>query len=1227
MAVCIVWLVLDECRAQKPELVVQTGHLYSVKPVVFSPDGKILATASNDSAIKLWDVASAKEIRTFKHILVEDLAFTPDGRILVSVNSGEDAEAKLWEVASGKELRSFKMEGGGFNSVAFSPDGQLLVCGGGMRTNSLAGMDGVIKVWDLASGKEVRTLKGPTDSVIKSVAFSADGKILGSGSSNGRMLGEGSNATIQLWEVASGRELQKLQGHSDSVSSIAFSSDGKRLVSGSFDHSIKVWDLSNGTELSTLKGHASLVACVAFSPDNKIVASGSEDETIRLWDVASGTELKTLKGNSGRVQSVAFSPDGKTLASGSYEMGAALKLWDVASGKHLRTFGVHATSVEYVAFSPNGKTLATGNFNQGIKLWQVVGATQLGTLKAQIASLIGPFFAFSPDSTKIAGGGENNTIKLWDVASGTELRSLQGHGDLLHIVLFSPDGKKLASLGYDKTIKLWDVGTGNELLTIKAHADDAKDIAFSPDSKILASAGGRDETIKLWDVASGKELRTLTGHSALVLAFSPDGKTLASGGFDQTNSDNYDQTIKLWDVASGTQLRTLKGHTDTITSVAFHPKGKILISGSWDHTIKLWDINSGTEVRTLMGHTFQVDSIALSPDGNTLASSSGDATIKLWSVGTGRELASLIALDENDWAVVTPEGRYDASPQGMELMHWVVGTEVIALSQLKERYYEPGLLAKLLGFSQERLRDINEFKEVKLHPDVEYEPPRPGATTISIKLTNRGGGIGQVQIFVNDKEFIQDARPAGFNPASKELTLNIDLATASKIAGKENVIRVVARNAEGYLASRGSEEVWEPPGNSSIPKPELYAIVAGISDYTGEQIDLTFPAKDAQDMAKALKLGAKRLFGAESVHIKLLSTKLRLAETNEENGSAIPPTKANFLQAFEEFKRAKPTDILIVYLAGHGVTLQQGSDTYLYLTQDARTTDKMALSDSALRQQTTISSDELTDWTKAIPALKQVIILDTCAAGAAATKLVDKRDISGDRMRAIERMKDRSGLHVLMGSAADAVSYEASKYSQGLLTYALLQGMRGAALLVDGQVDVSKLFNYAADQVPQMAGNLGGIQKPEIRVPAGGSSFAIGLLTEEEKRAIPLAIVKPLILRPRINLEELGDDTLGVINELRRLLRDETYVSVRGTGTQPRLVFVDEDELPGAIRPTGTYSITGEQVSIKVFLRRDGETIATLPPIVGPKQDVAALASRIMAVITEALKTLPPLKV
>jgi hypothetical protein len=442
-----------------------------------------------------------------------------------------------------------------------------------------------------------------------------------------------------------------------------------------------------------------------------------------------------------------------------------------------------------------------------------------------------------------------------------------------------------------------------------------------------------------------------------------------------------------------------------------------------------------------------------------------------------------------------------------------------------------------------------------------------------------------VQIFVNGKEFLADARDRQLRqtPNVNQATLKIDLSKASsKLIGKENLVRVVAWNVENYISSRGNETIWVAAGARNRAPPEVYAIVGGISNYAGTQLELNFAASDAIDVANAIEMGAKRLFGADKIHVTLLSTAV--------DPRAVPPTKDNFTKAFIKARHAKSTDILIIYLAGHGVTLQRGSDTYYYLTKEARSTDMAVLSDPEVRKQEAITSEELVDWIKQIPALKQVVILDTCAAGAAQKKLklMDVRATSGDAIRAMERAKDRTGSYILMGSAADAVSYEASQYGHGLLTYALLKGMKGPALNNDEFVDISKLFHFAREEVEHLARYFGGIQKPIIFAP-NDDSFEVGQLNLEDRQKIALTTPKPIILRPLFFDAQADDDTLGLMKNLRALLRDESFVSGPGTGT---LMFVDDDDFPGGIRPTGKYIVEGDRVIVTIRLRRDGVEIA-----------------------------------
>jgi len=267
-------------------------------------------------------------------------------------NKAEARLLKYWQNA--KEVNVFKPRKGfldkwSFESVAFSPDGRLLT----------SAADQTVKLWDVETGQEVRTLSGHTDRVW-SVAFSPDGRLLASASGD---------HTVKLWDVETGQEVRTLRGHNGRVLSVAFSPDGRLLASASGDHTVKLWDVETGQEVRTLRGHNGGVESVAFSPDGRLLASASSDQTVKLWDVETGQAVRTLRGHTFWVESVAFSPDGRLLASASSDQ--TVKLWDVATGQAVRTLRGHTSWVRSVAFSPDGRRLASASDDGTVRIWGI----------------------------------------------------------------------------------------------------------------------------------------------------------------------------------------------------------------------------------------------------------------------------------------------------------------------------------------------------------------------------------------------------------------------------------------------------------------------------------------------------------------------------------------------------------------------------------------------------------------------------------------------------------------------------------------------------------------------------------------------------------------------------------------------------------------------------------------------------------------------------------------
>lgn len=673
------------------------GHASHVAGVAFSPDGGRVVSGSVDQTIKMWDAHSGQELATLHgHVgAVATVAFSIDGSRLVS-GSG-DKTLRIWHVGGQTPLdisagavgpnvsTSANVAVGGH--LAFSTDGKrifgpskfwdtatgapttilkhahvLALSPDGKAAVSLLGKDSTLTLWDVETGKTLATLKGHR-SYIDAVAFTDDGKRLVSG---GWGLGIPDFNELKLWDLESGQLLHDLKGHKHGVRSLVFSRDGAHLFSASIDRSIKVWDTKTGRAVQTLEGHGDAVTALALSGDDLLLASGGRDRTIRLWDLAGGKQIGSLLGHTEAIFALAWHPDGTHLASGSADK--ALKVWHVASGLETLSLRGHNEAVVRVAFSPCGKRLVSGSPDR-ILLWDASVRADVLRLRKQFGVFA---LAYSGDGKRLVSvGGEDNSLVFFDSATGQDLLTMRADA---HRFALSPDGKRLVSASRNGTLRIWDAEKGQQLLEFPAHKARIDAVAFSPDGKHIAS-GGHDRALKIWDAATGAEAHSFEGVTQPItsLAYSPNGKQLLAGG--------EQNVLMLWDTVSGKPLVTFKedksGDASFVSGIAFNTTGARVVTTTCHHintrvpgAPKVWDAATGELLFTLKGHTDQVRCVAFSPDNQRIVSAGSDQTVRVWDAATGRQTLALpVSVDNVDSVAVSPDGQHIAC-NGPEIWIW-----------------------------------------------------------------------------------------------------------------------------------------------------------------------------------------------------------------------------------------------------------------------------------------------------------------------------------------------------------------------------------------------------------------------------------------------------------------------------------------------------------------------------------------------------------------------------
>ena len=1158
-------------QAEKPELVVQMGHAAFVSAIAFSPDGQLVVTASWDKTIKLWDVATRRELRSFEgHTgFVLAVAFSPNGKLLAS--GGSDTLVKIWDVEKGHEVRTIDGHKGDIRTLAFDIDGTRLAVGGDIPNGSskAAEIDDTMEIFDVATGRVLRKLD-TFRVMVSTLAFSPDGRWFAAA---GFLYPERQHS-VRIWEVSKWKSKRTFASRPKSITSIAFSPDGRSLASAGRDGAIQIGDVETGREIRSLTGHTKGVMVIAFSPDGRMIASGGEDKTVKLWDVATGQEIRTLSDFAGigaeGNHALAFNPNGRLLAWAS--PGSEVKLWNVLTKQEIGTLSSQTSSLSKAFYSNSGSRLLT--LGKGfVSLWDVSSGQLMRRVSRNVPQLSST--AVSNDGQRLAVSNKDASLSVVDVATGRDIISLVGHArtrssgteNYVTAIAFSKDGRLLATSDGDVIIKIWDLATGREIQSLQGHkmiggssvSNYANLLTFSPDGQKVA-AGKWNSTVEVWDVSSGRKLMNLSVQDKFgftSVSFSPDGRLLASGG------SPFDPTVKLWSSETGDLVRTFEGHTQRITGITFSHDGRLLATSSGDKTVRLWDVATGTPIRSLSEHPGEVTFVCFSPNDQLLIAGSANS-LYLWNLSTGELLGTLALLNnKSDWLVATPGGLFDGSPKAWSQFLWRFSARVFDVAPVEiffNEFYYPGLLSELLAgrlpqpprnFSGRDRRQC----ELKMTFSDDTSPSTARLKRVKIEITAAApdkdhstvGGARDVRLFRNGSLVKVWHGNLEFNNGKVTLEALIPI-----VAG-ENHLSAYAFNQDNVKSEDVTLAVTGPDGLRR--QGTAYVLAVGVNSYANREYNLKYAVADAtifgeEFRRQQLNLGrfsnveVVPLLDKDATKANLLLALRRLAGVDGGPSPGAPPM-------LQRLHATQPEDVVVVYFAGHGTAQQnrfflvphdlgyQGSRTQL---------DRSAL-DTILAH--SISDEELEQAFEHVDAAQIIFIIDACNSGQALEAEEKRRGPMNSK--GLAQLAYEKGMYILTAAQSYQAALETPQHGHGYLTYALIEeGLKTASADVDprdGQVTAREWLDYGTQRVPQLQAE--DARRPKQNLP-----------TKPEKSARPQPQRTTRQQRGRQGSKKKQQQET---DEARQLDREKSQVTPQGPSEekvlqQPRVFYRREAE-------------------------------------------------------------------
>jgi|GEM_PF-452304 len=1027
-----------------PEIFVQMGHVSGAfgytNAVEFLPGGKYILTGNGDGTVKLWETETGREVKTFRcDDDVSHIDVSSDGKYFVSGDMNFVKNINIWDVSSGKIIRTFQSRNScnGYPALFCNNDQDILVGGG----------DEKISLWNIRSGEPLREylVNSEHDSArikpdVSALAVTPDGKKIISGYRyNASDHLRSSDHTIRVWDFETGEQINAFNNTGGWIETLSIMPDGESVISGDWEQdSVRVWDISTGNQIKAYPGHTSTID---ISAKGRYALFGG-CMSFRLVELATGKLIRRIDKNiDGWVRSIRFSPDGKYALVG--DDTSKPKLWNLETGEIVKEYGGYTSQLQNIKLSRTGDIMiAADDYNDLINLWDYKNGRMIKTVARDSGSIMSSA-TISDDGTLMATGGWNGRTSnaiIWDVKTSEKLVKMELDeeiGSHTEFIQFSEDNKYLVWASQNR-FTISEVRTGKKIKTIHDSLSCFNNFFINSKTGNLI-VDMRDGPPRIYSLKNGEFIsrirtRDETGSFHLIL-----GNEYLYEFSEFKDKDGWkERFFTVYDLNTIEVIKREKIRDGYFFSDGIVYNSNILFS-SWYHggIIDKYDLKSFKSINRINGHEASITNLEITPDNKFLCSGSRDGTVKFWDTETGKEIAQFIAFTDGEWIVMTPEGYFNASPNGAKYINVRIGNQVYSIDNFYEKYYDPAYVASVLqGKDVRPVADIRDG--VALPPEVRIVSPETNTevkseeVTITISAKDMGGGIDEIRLYHNGKAVGEDTRGVKIVP---KVDISTKDYTITLVDGTNNF------RAVGYSRDRTESNPSEIVIKLLAPEKDisLFVLSVGINEYKNPALNLNYAEPDAKAIVDFFRRSGDDLF--------------KTSEIREiYNGQA---TKIKILSLLKELESSSPQDVVLIYLAGHGENINEKWYFIPHeLTYPEREEDVIAKA---------ISSDELSNSIKNIKAQKILVLIDACKSGAALLAFRGFED-----RKALSQLSRATGVHVVAASSKDQFAAEVKDLGHGVFTYTLLDGLNGKAASKGENVTVRKLMLYIDEQLPEL---------------------------------------------------------------------------------------------------------------------------------------------------------------